>query len=451
MGPHDFAETTLSIAGAPTLRLRVTSDALECQATELTTVAFAELLAVSIESSTVRGSTRVVQLFEPADLEADAVINGPFDETMLVRVYHAKTIQTGPRATPKWLWRRACAVTAADRAAGVVARESVSHAWLVACASWFLHDNDFVNGAFFLRTLFTSARKSPRMRIAAAAELLRFPATCMPWADLVDAFASALRGLQEPGISEETAIRAIHSRCDIPEIARRYLERRYPVTKGLVRRLDRVAVAVIHAANLSEQAQSVLFAVLDDNTAPVTPDELVAAAGEWLAFVRADAAGGSDYQCSTANILARRVYFAIGSRRLPRAYNRGSAILSWALFVVDMTRKRLWFLHQLAGLVKAEVERLAVWSRGQIDAGLDRYDLCSCGSESYWVTNAYIDREIARFLHLDEASIPTLEQTIDLRHALQDRLRDALVRGPIDWAAIDAFPWPGEVLEDHSR
>jgi hypothetical protein len=119
--------------------------------------------------------------------------------------------------------------------------------------------------------------------------------------------------------------------------------------------------------------------------------------------------------------------------------------------VVDMTRKRLWFLHQLAGLIKAEIERLTGWSRGQIDVGLERYDLRSFGSESYWATNACIDREIARFLQLDETSIPTLEQTIDLRHAPQDRLRDALVRGPIDWAAIDAFPWPGEVPEDRSR
>lgn len=108
--------------------------------------------------------------------------------------------------------------------------------------------------------------------------------------------------------------------------------------------------------------------------------------------------------------------------------------------VVDMTRKRVWFLFQLAGLIKAEIKQLTGWSRGQIDAGLDRYDLRSFGAESYWATNAYLDREIARFLRLDPTRIPTLEQTIDLRHALQDRLRDALVRGPIDWAAIDALP-----------
>jgi hypothetical protein len=118
---------------------------------------------------------------------------------------------------------------------------------------------------------------------------------------------------------------------------------------------------------------------------------------------------------------------------------------------VEMTRKRLWFLYQLAGLIKAEIEQLTGWSRGQIDTGLDRYDLRAFGSESFWATNAYTDRAIARFLALDERSLSTLEQTIDLRHALQDKLRGALMRGPIDWAAIDAFPWPEEMGEDRAR
>jgi hypothetical protein len=117
----------------------------------------------------------------------------------------------------------------------------------------------------------------------------------------------------------------------------------------------------------------------------------------------------------------------------------------------DDTQAPLVPVSARRALIKAEIEQLTGWSRGQIDTGLDRYDLRAFGSESFWATNAYTDRAIARFLALDERSLSTLEQTIDLRHALQDKLRGALMRGPIDWAAIDAFPWPEEMGEDRAR
>lgn len=112
---------------------------------------------------------------------------------------------------------------------------------------------------------------------------------------------------------------------------------------------------------------------------------------------------------------------------------------------IEMTRKRLWFLYQLAALTKADVTAITGWTRGQIYHAVHKWDLVTFGSQAYPATNHSLDRAMARYLRLDESSIATIEQRIDLQHMLRARLREVLLCAPVEWGAIDEFPWPEEL------
>jgi hypothetical protein len=127
---------------------------------------------------------------------------------------------------------------------------------------------------------------------------------------------------------------------------------------------------------------------------------------------------------------------------------------------VELTRKRLWVLYQLAGMIKREIEDLTGWTRKEIDAALDRFDMRAWSSESYWATTTYLGTILGRVrgdtdsLHqaksVDEI-VRAMEATADARFEFQRQLRDAILRGPVDWAAIDALPWPEELRNKPSH
>jgi hypothetical protein len=121
---------------------------------------------------------------------------------------------------------------------------------------------------------------------------------------------------------------------------------------------------------------------------------------------------------------------------------------------VELTRKRLWVLYQLAGMIKREIEDLTGWTRKEIDAGLDRFDLRAWSSESHWATTMYLATILGRVRGetdaLDRARsaddiVRALETTADARLEFQRMLRDAILLGPVDWNEIDALPWPEEL------
>ncbi len=111
---------------------------------------------------------------------------------------------------------------------------------------------------------------------------------------------------------------------------------------------------------------------------------------------------------------------------------------------VELTRKRLWVLYQVAGLIKAQIEDVTGWTRGEIDGGLDKWRMRAGSSDSYWATNRALENAVLRMLDGDRAAVTTYEQLRELRYGLQAKLGEALVRGPIDWDAVDALPWPEE-------
>jgi hypothetical protein len=79
---------------------------------------------------------------------------------------------------------------------------------------------------------------------------------------------------------------------------------------------------------------------------------------------------------------------------------------------VELTRKRLWVLYQLAGMIKREIEDLTGWTRKEIDAALDRFDMRAWSSESYWATTTYLGTILGRVRGdaIDET------QTVDEAH-----------------------------------
>ncbi|MCC7537455.1 MAG: hypothetical protein IT379_14625 [Deltaproteobacteria bacterium] len=106
---------------------------------------------------------------------------------------------------------------------------------------------------------------------------------------------------------------------------------------------------------------------------------------------------------------------------------------------VELTKTRLWFLYLFAGFIKAHIEDMTGWTRGEIDSGLDRWRLRSFTSASYWDTKDMIDEAIARRL-----GIPPTPALMDRRYSLQSALQEHLltqfrVHGTLDWDAIDVL------------
>jgi len=104
---------------------------------------------------------------------------------------------------------------------------------------------------------------------------------------------------------------------------------------------------------------------------------------------------------------------------------------------VTLTPKRLWFLYCLLGLNKSEIEELTGWTRAQIDYRLRKWNL-TMFSANYWETrHELLVRLATRFG--SSLTAKTHESLDNVRRLLFDRIRERLLRAPIDWATIDAF------------
>jgi hypothetical protein len=108
--------------------------------------------------------------------------------------------------------------------------------------------------------------------------------------------------------------------------------------------------------------------------------------------------------------------------------------------VPAITRKRLWFLYCFVGLIKAEIEDLTGWTRGQIDSRLRKWSL-TMWSETYIETDLLMRNAIAKAFGISlEATYFDPGRLNEMRCMIRERMRNALKTPPIDWAAIDALP-----------
>ncbi|TAL49995.1 hypothetical protein EPN81_04115 [Patescibacteria group bacterium] len=110
---------------------------------------------------------------------------------------------------------------------------------------------------------------------------------------------------------------------------------------------------------------------------------------------------------------------------------------------VDLTAKRLWFLYQALGFIKAHVEDLTGWKRGEIDYAIRKWNLGMFSSPSYWSADRDL-RKLASRVGLPTDPLATIDE-------LRDQLQRMLIRqhraGGIDWTAIDGLPWPDELAK----
>ncbi len=113
----------------------------------------------------------------------------------------------------------------------------------------------------------------------------------------------------------------------------------------------------------------------------------------------------------------------------------------------DITKKRLWYLSCVVGLIHSEIERLSGWARSKIRDRLSRWRLGMMSTISMR-TDHWMNREAYRVF-----GVPYPLGHREPRVFLQECLRAALFgdyerAGTLDWATIDAVPTPTFVEDE---
>lgn len=110
---------------------------------------------------------------------------------------------------------------------------------------------------------------------------------------------------------------------------------------------------------------------------------------------------------------------------------------------VVITPKRLWFLYLALGFIKAQVQQLTGWTRGEIDYAIRKWNLGVFSSPSFWSA----DQDLHELAMRIGVPADQLGSTDELRDQIQRLITRQDRAGGIDWTTIDELPWPGELEE----
>lgn len=102
---------------------------------------------------------------------------------------------------------------------------------------------------------------------------------------------------------------------------------------------------------------------------------------------------------------------------------------------VPLTRENLWFLYRFLDLIKAEIEGITGWSRGQIDYGIRKWDLSNWSSAA--VDTRWAIKERVAKAHGIPMTMGNIGKVDELSDAEMKRIRELVLSGAFSWVSAD--------------